>query len=70
MSVLGQNQQVKDEEEVYFNFINSIKSEVTKKVYEDGIRLYLKFCNLSKLRIIDDCRPAEANNWIYYGIEK
>lgn len=48
MSVLGQNQQAKDEE-VYFNFINSIKSEVTKKVYEDGIRLYLKFCNLSKV---------------------
>ena len=49
MSVLRHNQQVKDEDEVYFNFINSIKSEVTKKVYEDGIRLYLKFCNLSKL---------------------
>lgn len=49
MSVLRHNQQVKDEDEVYFNFINSIKSEVTKKIYEDGIRLYLKFCNLSKL---------------------
>jgi hypothetical protein len=49
MFVLRHNQQVKDEEEVYFNFINSIKSEVTKKIYEDGIRLYLKFCNLSKL---------------------
>jgi len=48
MSVLRHNQ-VKDEEEVYFNFINSIKSEVTKKVYEDGIKLYLKYCNLSKL---------------------
>jgi site-specific recombinase XerD len=49
MSVLRQNQQVKDEEEVYFNFINSIKSEVTKKVYEEGVKLYLKFCNLSTL---------------------
>jgi len=49
MSVLRHNQQVKDEEEVYFNFINSIKSEVTKKVYEDGVKLYLKVCNLLKL---------------------
>lgn len=41
--------QVKDEEEVYFNFINSIKFEVTKKDYEDGVKLYLKYCNHSKL---------------------
>ncbi|MFN2434509.1 MAG: hypothetical protein ABR515_03950 [Nitrososphaeraceae archaeon] len=40
---------MKDEEEIYFNFINSIRSEVTKKIYEDDIRLYLKFCNSSKL---------------------
>ncbi|MFN2434326.1 MAG: hypothetical protein ABR515_03015 [Nitrososphaeraceae archaeon] len=49
MSMLSQNQEPKNEEDVYFNFINSIKSEVTKSGYEDGIRLYLKFCNITKL---------------------
>jgi site-specific recombinase XerC len=38
-----------EEEEVYFNFINSLKSEVTKKDYEREIRLFMKFCNVSKL---------------------
>ena len=47
MSILKQNK--KNEEEVYFNFINSLKSEVTKKEYEREIRLYMKFCNVSKL---------------------
>jgi site-specific recombinase XerC len=38
-----------NEEDVYFNFINSLKSEVTKKDYEREIRLFMKFCNISKL---------------------
>jgi site-specific recombinase XerD len=37
------------EQEVYFNFINSLKSPVTKEVYNINIQYYLKFCNLSKL---------------------
>jgi len=51
MSVLdqSQNQDTQNEEDVYFNFINSIKSEVTKRIYENDIKLYLKFCNLTKL---------------------
>ena len=35
-----------DDNEPYFNFINSIKSESTKKVYEGNIRLFMKFCNV------------------------
>ena len=37
------------EEEVYFNFINSIKSDITRQNYQLHVNLYLKFCNLSKL---------------------
>jgi site-specific recombinase XerD len=37
------------EQEVYFNFINSLKSPVTRESYEINIKLYLKFCNLNKL---------------------
>ncbi len=51
MSVLNQsqNQDTQNEEEIYFNFINSIKSEVTKKIYENDVKLYLKFCDVTKL---------------------
>jgi hypothetical protein len=35
MSILSRSQnQTGNEEDVYFNFINSLKSEVTKKEYE------------------------------------
>jgi len=37
------------EQEVYFKFINSLKSPVTRESYEINIKLYLKFCNLNKL---------------------
>ena len=37
----------KKENDVYFNFINSIKSESTKALYENNIQLFLKFCNVS-----------------------
>jgi integrase len=48
MSILDQNQDTQKEEEVYFNFINSIKSEVTKKIYENYIKSFMKFCNVTK----------------------
>jgi integrase len=35
--------------EVYFNFINSIKSPVTKRIYEDNVKAFMKFCNVSDL---------------------
>jgi site-specific recombinase XerD len=37
------------EKEVYFNFMNSLKSPYTKESYSLNIKLYLKFCNLTKL---------------------
>ena len=45
MSVLEEN-----ENDAYFNFINSIKSESTKTLYENNIKLFLKFCNVSDLK--------------------
>ena len=47
MSVL--NQDTKNDEEIYFNFINSIKSEITKEIYEYNIKLFMNFCRLTKL---------------------
>jgi len=50
MSVLNsQNQKTNDEEEIYFNFINSIKSETTKRVYDRDLKFYLNFCGLNKM---------------------
>ena len=37
------------EQEIFFNFINSLKSPFTKESYDLNIKLYLKFCNLNKL---------------------
>ena len=37
------------EKEVYENFINSLKAPATKESYNTNIKLYLKFCNLTKL---------------------
>ena len=51
MSILNQNENRDNlnEEDVYFNFINSLKSDVTKKEYEREIRLFMKFSNVTKL---------------------
>ncbi len=38
-----------NQQEVYSNFIDSIKSQVTKNIYERDIKLYLQFCNLNNL---------------------
>jgi hypothetical protein len=38
-----------NEEEIYFNFINSIKSEVTKKTYERSVNLFVQFCGVNRL---------------------
>jgi hypothetical protein len=51
MPLLNKNErqnQDKDtsEEDVYFNFVNSIKCEVTKAMYEDYIKEFMKFCNV------------------------
>jgi site-specific recombinase XerD len=38
-----------DEQEVFFNFINSIKSVATKEVYSNNLQLFMKFYNLTKM---------------------
>lgn len=35
-----------EREDVYFNFVNSIDSEVTRKTYEYLMSKFLKYCNL------------------------
>jgi len=42
-------QQEDKEQEVYFNFMNSLKARATKESYNTNIKLYLKFCGLTKL---------------------
>jgi len=37
------------DQDVYFNFINSLMSPVTKQTYSIHIKYYLKFCGFSKL---------------------
>lgn len=37
----------KQENEVYLNFINSIKSDVTKQIYEYNLRLFMEFCEFA-----------------------
>jgi len=49
MSILRHNQDTQSEEDVYFNFINTLKSEVTKEIYERDIKLFMKFCEVTKL---------------------
>lgn len=48
MSILSHNQ-APSEEDVYFIFINSIKSDVTKENYERNLKSFMKFCNVTKL---------------------
>ena len=40
--------QLQKENEVYLNFINSIKSDVTRKIYEYNLKLFLEFCGIDK----------------------
>jgi len=35
-------------EDVYLNFVNSIKSDVTKRIYEYNLRLFMEFCGIDK----------------------
>jgi len=45
----GKTELENQEEDIYFNFINSLKAEVTKKSYERDLKLFMDFCNVSKL---------------------
>jgi site-specific recombinase XerC len=35
-------------EDVYLNFVNSIKSDITKKIYEYNLRLFMEFGRINK----------------------
>jgi|SRR5437867_1162239 len=48
-TITHENSKNEDEEEIYFNFINSIKSEVIKKTYEYNVKSFMKFCNIMRL---------------------
>ena len=39
---------VQSQSDAYSNFINSIKSDVTKKIYEYNLRLFMEFCSIDK----------------------
>jgi hypothetical protein len=45
MSVVQESSNEK-ESEAYFNFINSIKSDVTKEIDEYNLKVFMKFCNV------------------------
>ena len=40
--------QAQQKEDAYFNFVNSIKSDITKKIYEYNLRLFMEFCGIDK----------------------
>ena len=44
MSLTEQKYPKEKEEELRFNFINSIKSDVTKQIYEYNLKLFMIFC--------------------------
>ena len=39
---------VEQQEDVYLNFANSIKSNVTRRIYEYNLRLFMEFCGIRK----------------------
>lgn len=50
--------------DTYSNFINSIKSEVTKKIYEYNLRLFMVFCSVHKYEDLID-----ALRWVLKGYQ-
>jgi hypothetical protein len=41
-------QQGEQKGDVYLNFVNSIKSDVTRKIYEYNMKLFMEFCGIDK----------------------
>jgi site-specific recombinase XerC len=55
-----QDEKTLNEDEVYFNFINSLKSEITKETYQLNIKLFMNYCNVTKvLRSYDNNEPQK-----------
>lgn len=51
------------QEEAYFNFVNSINSDVIRKNYEYHLSRFLKYCNL-ELDSLLKLRQQELSNLI------
>ena len=49
MTVITNDTLENQEEEIFFNFINSLKAPITKQIYQTNIKYYLDFCNFTKL---------------------
>lgn len=49
MSVIQEKGSNETEDEVYFNFINSIKPDVTKEIYEYNIKVFMEVLWYRKL---------------------
>jgi len=57
---------VQQENDVYLNFINSIKSDVTKQIYEYNLRLFMEFCNVDKFEDLIEIIQQPQNQIIAY----
>ena len=57
MSILKQNKN--QDEDAYFNFINSLKSEVTKKEYEREIKLKIP---VVKILLYEEIKSLKGYN--------
>lgn len=49
-------------EDAYSNFENSIKSDVTRRIYEYNLRLFMEFCGIHKFQDL----IGQQNNIIAY----
>jgi len=61
---------VLEKEEAYFNFINSINSDVTRKNYEYCISRFLKYCNLDLNSLIKLSQQELSNLIIKYLVSQ
>jgi hypothetical protein len=60
----------KNEEEIYFNFINSIKSEVTKETYEKNIKSFNEVLQCNQIIRSSVNRYTETNSKIFDVIKR
>jgi len=54
------------QEDVYLNFVDSIKSDVTRKVYEYNLRLFMDFCGVDKFEDLIEIIQQPQNQIIAY----
>jgi hypothetical protein len=40
------------QEDAYQNFVNSIKFDVTKKIYEYNLKLFMEFCGIGNFQYL------------------